>query len=62
MNDINTIFLFVFIFSVITVLRTVFRFIVSLLQSTPQRMVLSNRELLFLGLTITYCLTYIIKN
>lgn len=62
MNDINTIFLFVFIFSVITVLRTVARFIVSLLQSTPQKLVLSNRELLFLGLTITYCLTYIIKN
>jgi len=62
MNDINTIFLFVFIFSVITVLRTVFRFIVSLLQSTPQKLTLSNRELLFLGLTITYCLTYIIKN
>jgi hypothetical protein len=62
MSDINTIFLFVFIFSVITVLRTVFRFIVSLLQSTPQRLVLSNGELLSLGLTITYCLTYIIKN
>jgi len=62
MSDINTIFLFVFIFSVITVLRTVLRFIVSLLQSTPQRLVLSNGELLFLGLTIAYCVTYIIKN
>ena len=62
MSDINTIFLFVFIFSVITVLRTVLRFIVSLLQSIPQRLVLSNGELLFLGLTIAYCVTYIIKN
>jgi hypothetical protein len=61
MNDINTIFLFVFIFSVITVLRTVFMFIVSLLQDTPQKMVLSNRELIFLAISISYCLTYIIK-
>ena len=61
MNDFNTIYLFVFIFSVLTVLRTVFRFIVSLLQETPQKLVLSSRELIFLAISISYCLTYIIK-
>jgi hypothetical protein len=61
MNDFNTIYLFVFIFSVLTVLRTVFRFIVSLLQESPQKLVLSSRELIFLAISISYCLTYIIK-
>ena len=61
MNDFNTIYLFVFIFSMLTVLRTVFRFIVSLLQESPQKLVLSSRELIFLAISISYCLTYIIK-
>jgi len=61
MNDFNTIYLFVFIFSMLTVLRTVFRFIVSLQQESPQKLVLSSRELIFLAISISYCLTYIIK-
>ena len=61
MNDFSTIYLFVFIFSMLTVLRTVFRFIVSLLQESPQKLVLTNRELIFLSISISYCLTYIIK-
>lgn len=61
MNNLDTVYLFVFIFSVLTVLRTVFRFIVSLLQVSPQKLVLSNRELIFLAISISYCLTYIIK-
>lgn len=61
MSDFNTIYLFVFIFSMLTVLRTVFRFIVSLLQESPQKLVLSSRELIFLAISISYCLTYIIK-
>jgi hypothetical protein len=61
MSNLDTLYLFVFIFSMLTVLRTVFRFIVSLLQEVPQKMVLSNRELIFLAISISYCLTYIIK-
>jgi hypothetical protein len=61
MNDFSTIYLFVFIFSMLTVLRTVFRFIVSLLQESPQKLVLSSRELISLAISISYCLTYIIK-
>jgi hypothetical protein len=61
MNDFDTIYLFVFIFSMLTVLRTVFRFIVSLQQESPQKLVLSSRELIFLAISISYCLTYIIK-
>jgi hypothetical protein len=61
MNDFSTIYLFVFIFSMLTVLRTVFRFIVSLLQEVPQKLVLNSRELLFLAISISYCITYLIK-
>jgi len=61
MNSIESLYLFVFVFSVLTVGRTVFRFIVSLLQEVPQKLVLSNRELIFLAIAISYCLTYIIK-
>jgi len=61
MSNLDTLYLFVFIFSVLTVLRTVFRFIVSLLQEVPQKLVLNSRELLILSISISYCLTYIIK-
>jgi hypothetical protein len=62
MNNLDTIFLFVFIFSVLTVVRTVFRFIRALSQTPPTKMVLSGRELIFLGLSVTYCLTYLIRH
>jgi len=61
MNNLDSIFLFIFIFSVLTVLRTVFRFISTLSQKLPTKLVLSGRELIFLGLAVTYCLTYLIQ-
>ncbi len=62
MLNIDTISLFVFIFSVLAVVRTAALFIRALLQDNPQRFLLSNRELILLGLTISYIITYIIKN
>jgi hypothetical protein len=62
MDNFNTIFLFVFIFSVLTVFRTVGRIISSLFLTPPKPMVWGKWELIFLGLTISYCLTFIIKN
>ena len=62
MNNINTIFLFVFIFSVLTVLRAVARIIGSLFVHPPKKLEWYSGELMFLGFAITYCLTYIIKN
>jgi hypothetical protein len=53
MYKLESIFLFVFIFSVLTVLRTVFRFIGTLLQSQPERIVLSNRVLIYQALSIS---------
>jgi hypothetical protein len=49
MTNIETIYLFVFIFSTILLVRTTLKFIISLLQTKPEKMVLSNREILFNG-------------
>ena len=62
MNSTDTIFLFVFIFSVLTVFRTVTRLVSSLFSTPPKRFQWNRGELIYLGLAISYCLTYIIKN
>jgi hypothetical protein len=61
MTNINTIYLFVFVFSLIAVFRIVFRFTVSLLQSEPKKFVMSSRETIYLGLFISYIITYLIQ-
>jgi len=61
MFSVDSLFLFLFIFSVLTVSRTVFRFISALLQNPPTRLVLEGRELICFGIAISYLLTYLIK-
>jgi len=61
MTDINTIYLFVFIFSTLTVVKTVGKIISSLFSDQPKPIVWGKWELISIGLAITYCLTYIIK-
>jgi len=61
MNNLDSLFLFAFIFSILTVIRTVFRFLRALLQTTPTPLLLSSRELIFLGISISYAITYLIK-
>jgi hypothetical protein len=60
MVNIDTIFLFVFIFSILTFLRLVMKFISALLQ--PENKSFGSRELVIYGLFISYLITYIIKN
>jgi hypothetical protein len=62
MTDIDTFYLFVFIFSTLTVVKTVGRIISSLFANPPKPIVWGKWELIFLGLAISYCLTFIIKN
>jgi hypothetical protein len=62
MNSLESTYLFLFIFGTLDVLRTVFRFISSLSQNQPQKLVMSNRELIFLAASLSYCITYLIKN
>lgn len=58
MLNIDTIFLFVFIFSILVSLRNLVRLIGALLGNELK---LSNRDLLFFGLSISYILTYILQ-
>ena len=62
MTNIDTIYLFMFIFSTLSVFRVVVKFIFSLLQTLPERLVMSNREILFQGISLSYVITYTIQN
>jgi hypothetical protein len=61
MNITESILFFIFVFSILTVLRAVVKFLSSLLSTPPQKLVLGTWELIFLGLNISFILTYIIK-
>lgn len=61
MTNIESLFLFTFIFTSLTILKVVFRFTRALLQDPPQPFMISNRELVFLGLSVSYFLTYLIQ-
>jgi hypothetical protein len=60
MVNIDTIFLFVFIFSILTSLRLVMKFISALLR--PEKSNFGSRELIIYGLFLSYLITYILKN
>jgi len=61
MHNIETIYLFVFVFTILVSLKNVTKFIGALLQREPKPLVYGNRELIFLGLSISYIITYIIS-
>jgi len=58
MLNIDTIFLFVFIFSSLVILRNLVRLISALLGNELK---FTNRDLLFFALSISYVLTYILR-
>jgi hypothetical protein len=59
MLNINVIFFFLFIFSDLVLLRTVFKYIGALLQREPKQVPVGSRELIYIGLSISYIFTYI---
>lgn len=59
MLNLDNLFFFIFIFSVLVVLRTTVRFIGALSQNSDIRVIKSDRELIFLGLTVSYIITYL---
>lgn len=61
MHSIETIYLFIFVFTILVTLRNVARFISALLQKEPKPLVYSNRELILVGLSLSYIITYILK-
>jgi hypothetical protein len=62
MYSFETIFLFIFIFTILFVSRIIFRFVSALSKNPPERFILSGRELIFLGLSLSYIVTFLIKN
>jgi hypothetical protein len=61
MLNINNLFLFIFIFSLLGILRILSMFIVSLLQNPPKEMVISKRETILFGVFISYVITYLLN-
>jgi len=59
MHNIDTIYLFIFVFTILVTLMNVLKFLRALLQKEPKPLVLSNRELLLLGTSISYLITYL---
>lgn len=61
MHNIDTIYLFIFVFTILVSLKNVIKFIGALLQEQPKPLVYSNRELFLLGASISYIITYLIQ-
>ena len=59
MHNIESIYFFILVFTILVSLKNVLKFMGALLQKEPKPMVYSNRELIFLGLSISYIITYI---
>jgi len=60
MNSIETLYLFVFILSLLSVIRLTFKFIKALNSTPPEPLVLSYTETITNGLFFSYIITYII--
>jgi hypothetical protein len=61
MHNIETIYLFIFVFTILVVLKNITKFISALLSSELKPLVYNNRELIFLGLSLSYLITYILR-
>jgi hypothetical protein len=62
MLNIETLFLFIFIFSTLTLSKTFVKVISAVSQKNPQPVFKSDTSLLFNGLALTYIITYLIQN
>ncbi len=61
MLNIDTLFLFIFIFSTLTLSKTFVKVISAVSQKNPQPVFKSDTSLLFNGLALTYIITYLIQ-
>jgi hypothetical protein len=62
MINIESIFLFFYIFSWVCLIRLAFKTVVLLIQTPPQRLSLERNELIFYATIISYIITYFIQN
>ncbi len=59
MHNIESIYFFILVFTILVSLKNVLKFMSALLQREPKPLDYSNRELIFLGLSVSYIITYI---
>jgi len=59
MHNIESIFFFIYVFTLLVVSKNILRFISTLLQKEPKPLVYSDRGLIILGLSLSYIITYI---
>jgi hypothetical protein len=52
---------FLFIFTLLIVIRVIFKFLNSLLSTPPKPLTIGSRELTIIGLSIAYIITFIFK-
>jgi hypothetical protein len=62
MLNINTLFIFLLVLSILYTFRILFIFISALLQTQPGKMVVSSKELVLLLFTVSYIITFIIQS
>lgn len=62
MQNINTIYFYIFVFTILVVLKNIAKFVGGLLQRQPKPLVYSNIEIIILGLSISYIITYLYKS
>jgi len=61
MHNIDTIYLFIFVFTILVTSLNVLKFLRALSQKEPTPLVLSGRELFLLGVSISYLITYLLQ-
>ena len=61
MHNIESIYLFIFVFTILVLIKNTTKFIGALLSKNPKPLVYNDRELIFLGLSLSYFITYILQ-
>jgi hypothetical protein len=59
MHNIDTIYFFICVFTILLVLKHIVKFLGALLPKEPKPLIYGKLELIYLGLSISYIITYI---
>lgn len=61
MASLENTYLFLFVFSILTILRVGFQFFILIKNDQPSRLNFKRSDLIFYGLSMSYIITYIIE-
>ncbi len=62
MVSLDALFFFISVFSILIILKNIFKFLGTLSQKNPQPLDISGRELFYFGTAISYIITYFYFN